>query len=175
MTIYREQRGSCLIEAGARDLEDGRHWQPWLRLTRRTGDVFTSYRFDRLKPVFGAEANALGYAAELGKNLADEGWGLDAHPATRDRKAAAWPQPQAIAQSCAHRARKSPLAQGCGTARHMVRALTGLFARGRSVGDMPRQPHIDSYLSAAASHAELEWRMREMERSAVSFAVTFSH
>lgn len=173
MTTCREQRGSCLIEAGARDLLEGRHWQPWLRLTRRAGGVSASSTFDRLMPVFGTEQAALHYATELGRNLIDEGSALG--PASLDPRPAARPLNQVFARSCTYRLRKSPLAQGCRTATHMVRALAGLFARAESIGDMPRQPHIESYLSAAANHAELERRVREMERSAVSFAVTFSH
>lgn len=72
MTTYREERGSCLIEAGALDLQYGAHWKPWLRLTRRAGGVSASHTFDGLKPVFGTEQAALHYAAELGKSLADE-------------------------------------------------------------------------------------------------------
>jgi hypothetical protein len=72
MSAYREERGSCLIEAGALDLHKGSHWQPWLRLTRRVGGVCTSNTVDRLKPVFGTEQAALRYAAELGRNLLDE-------------------------------------------------------------------------------------------------------
>jgi len=72
MTSYREERGSCVIEASALDLEHGRHWQPWLKLTRRTDGVCVSRTFDRLMPVFGTKQAALRYAAELGKNLADE-------------------------------------------------------------------------------------------------------
>lgn len=173
MTISREQRGSCLIEAGARDLLEGRHWQPWLRLTRRAGSVSASSTFDRLMPVFGTEQGALRYAAELGRNLVDEGSALG--PASLDPRAAARPANQVFARSCTYRLRKSPLAQGCRTATQMVRALASLFAPAESIGDMPRQAHIESYLSAAANHAELERRKCEMERSAVSFAMTFSH
>ncbi len=173
MTTCREQRGSCLIEAGARDLLEGHHWQPWLRLTRRAGGVTSSSTFDRLMPVFGTEQAALHYATELGRNLIDEGSALG--PASLDPRPAARPLNQVLARSCTYRLRKSPLAQGCRTATHMVRALARLFARVESSGDMPRQQHIESYLSAATDHAELERRMREMDRSAVSFAVTFSH
>lgn len=173
MTTYREERGSCLIEAGALDLQNGRHWQPWLRLTRRAGGVSASRTFDGLKPVFGTEQAALRYAAELGRSLADEG--STSGPGSRDRKPATWLLHHAFAQSCAYRGRKSPLVKGCRTATYMVRALAGIFARAEPASDMPRQPHLELYLAAAANHAELERRMREMERSAVSFAVTFSH
>ena len=175
MTICREQHGTSLVESGARNLLDGRHWQPWLRLTRRADGVSTACTFDRLKPVFATEEAALAYAAELGRNLADEGWGENVGPPSRNPRVAPWPQRHAIAQSCAFRSRKSPLERGCRTARHMVRALTGLFARSESAGHMLLQPHIDLYLAAATSHAELERRMRETERSAASFALTFSH
>ena len=74
VNLYREQRGACLIEAGAADLHDGSHWKPWIRLTRRAGNAFSSDTFDRLKPLFASEQAALLYAAELGRNLADEGW-----------------------------------------------------------------------------------------------------
>ena len=172
MTTYREQRGSCLIEAGARDLQDGRHWQPWLRLTRHADVVSASSTFDRLKPVFGTEEAALRYAAELGKSLVDEGSALG--PAWLDGKPASRPPNLAVAHSCAYRARKSPWAQGCRTARHMVRALTGLFARVESPGDMQRQMHAELYLATAANHAEFERRRRESERSAASIPVTFT-
>ncbi len=175
MTTRRERRGSCLIEAGARNLQDGRHWQPWLRLTRRAGGVSTACTFDRLKPVFATEETALAYAAELGRKLADQGWGLDPRADARNRKPAPGSLAQAYAQSRAYRARKSPLERGCRTARYMARTLAGLFARGPSAIDMAPRPHIDRYLAAAANHAELERRMREMERSAAAIAVTFSH
>lgn len=174
MTTSREQRGSCLIETGARNLQDGRHWQPWLRLTRRAGGVSTACTFDSLKPVFATEESAIAYAAELGRNLADQGWGLDPGPLARKPKPAPRPA-QAYAQSRAYRARKSPLERGCRTARYMARTLAGLFARGPFAIDMAPRPHIDLYLAAAANHAEFERRMREMERSAASIAVTFSH
>lgn len=173
MTTYREKCGACLIEAGARDLQNGCHWQPWLRLTRRADGVSSSHTFDRLKPVFGTEEAALRYAAELGRSLADEGWGLG--PAVRSRKPEARPQNQAAARSCAYRSRKSPLAKGRRTATHMVRALAGLLTRTETAGAMALQPHIEMYLAAAADHAELERRMRESERSAPSFEMTFSH
>jgi hypothetical protein len=173
MTTYCEECGACLIEVGARDLQDGCHWLPWLRLTRRADGVSSSHTFDRLKPVFGTEEAALRYAAELGRNLADEGWGLD--PAPRDRKPGAWPLQEAVARSCVYRSRKSPLANGCRTATYMFRILAGLLTRAEFAGAMPRQPRIERYLAAAANHAELERRMRESERSAASFAVTFSH
>ena len=175
MTISREQHGACLIEAGARNLLEGRHWQPWLRLTRRADGVSTACTFDRLKPVFATEEDALAYAAELGRKLADEGWGLDSSPVSRNRTPAPWPLQLASVQSRAYRARRSPLERGCRTARYMVRTLAGLFARGQSAIDMAPQPHVDLYLAAAANHAELERRMRETERSAASVAVTFSH
>ena len=170
MTTYREQRGSCLIEAGALDLHNGCHWQPWLRLTRGVGGGSASNTFDRLKPVFGTEQAALRYAAGLGRSLADEGWALDL--AGRLQKSAPWPLNQASARACA---RKSPLARGCRTATYMVRALTGMFAKADAAGDMARQPRVELYLAAAANHAELERRMREMERSSASLPVTFSH
>jgi hypothetical protein len=173
MTTFRETRGSCLIESGALDLHNGNHWQPWLRLTRPAGGVSISHTFDGLKPVFGTEQAALRYAAELGRSLTDEGSGLD--PAPRNRKTATWPLHQTSDQSRAYRCRKSPLAKGCRTTTNMIRALAGLFARAEYAGDMARQAHVELYLAAADNHAELERRMREMERSAVTFAVTFSH
>ena len=173
MTTCREKRGSCLIETGAIDLHHGKHWQPWLRLTRPAGGVSVIHTFDRLKPVFGTEQAALRYAAALGRSLADEGSGLAA--ASRNGKPATWPLPQASDQSRAHRCRKAPLAKGCRAATNMVRVLAGIFTRAEVTGSMARQAHIELYLAAAANHAELERRMREMERAAVSFAVTFSH
>jgi hypothetical protein len=103
MRAYREERGSCLIEAGALDLQNGSHWKPCLRLTRRAGGVCASATFDGLKPVFGTEQAALRYAAELGRSLADEASALD--PALRHRKPATWPLNQAFAQRCAYRFR----------------------------------------------------------------------
>lgn len=173
MTPYREERGSCLIEVDAMDLHNGRHWRPWLRLTRRADGVSASYTFDRLKPVFGIEQDALTYGAELGRNLADEESGLD--PALRSLKPASWPLNHVFPKSCAYRSRKGPIANGCGTAAYMVRALAGIFAQGDSAGDVPRQPQLELYLAAATDHADLERRMRQIERSAVSFAITFSH
>jgi len=104
MTTFREVRNSCLIEAGARDLQNGSHWQPWLRLTRRSGKVSTSRTFDGLKPVFGTEQAALVYAAELGRNLAEEE-GSAPGPATTIRKAATWPLKKSIARTRADCAR----------------------------------------------------------------------
>ena len=173
MTTLLEQRGSCLIEAGALDLQNREHWQPWLRLTRGTVGDSVSRTFDGLKPVFGTEEAALRYAAELGRGLADEGSASD--PAARDRIPAQWPQHQRFAQSRNYRSRKSPLTQGCRAATRMVRAMAGIFARSESAGDMTRQPHLELYLAAAENHAELERRVRELERSAYSFSVTFSH
>jgi hypothetical protein len=103
MTIYREQRGSCLIEAGALDLHNGNHWQPWLRLTRRTGGVCTSDTFDRLMPVFGTEPAALRYAAELGRSLIDEASAVD--PALRSRNPRTWPLNQALGRPGTYRFR----------------------------------------------------------------------
>lgn len=175
MTTSREQRGSCLIETGARNLQDGRHWQPWLRLTRRAGGVSTACTFDRLKPVFASAETARAYAAELGRNLADQGWGLDPSPVARKPKSVPGSLAQAYAQSRAYRARKSPLERGCRTARYMARTLAGLFARGPSAIDLAPRSQTELYLAAAAKHAEFERRLREMERSAASIAVTFSH
>jgi hypothetical protein len=107
MTIYRQERGPCLIEAGARDLGNGSHWQPWLRLTRRAGGVSLSSTFDGLKPVFGTEQAALGYAAALGKSLADEGLTLSA--ASGKKKPAAWPQHEVFARPCTYRSRARTL------------------------------------------------------------------
>lgn len=173
MTLYREEYGACLIEAGARDLQNGCHWQPWLRLTRRADGVSSSHTFDRLKSVFGTDEAALRYAAELGRSLADEGWGLG--PAARNLESAARQSNRAAARHCAYRLRKSPLTRGRRTARFMVRALAGLLARNESTGAMPLEPRLEQYLAAAADHAELERRMRESERSATPIAVTFSH
>jgi hypothetical protein len=173
MTNYREQRGSCLIEAGALDLDNGSHWKPWLKLTYTAGGVSDSRSFDGLKPVFGTQAAALRYATEVGRRLADEGAMLG--PASRNQIAASWPQHPAAFRSCAHRSRKTPLAKGCGTAAYMVRAMAGLFARTESASGMRLQPQIELYLAAAADHAEFERRMRETERATLSFAVTFSH
>lgn len=103
MTTYREARGSCLIEAGALNLQYGDHWKPWLRLTRCADGVSASHTFDGLKPVFGTEQAALLYAAELGRSLADEGSVLG--QASRNRKPATWPLNQAFARPCAYRSR----------------------------------------------------------------------
>jgi hypothetical protein len=73
MTTHREERGSCLIEADALDLQNGRHWKPWLRLTRNAGGVSASHTFAGLMAVFGTEQAALRYANELGRMLIDEG------------------------------------------------------------------------------------------------------
>ena len=173
MTTHREERGSCLIETGALDLRNDGHWQPWLRLTRRAGGICASQTFDGLKSVFGNEPAALRYATELGRSLADEGW--DQGQALPNQKPVTWPFSQVFDQSCKYRSRNSPLSKGCRTATYMVRALAGLFGRPESASDMPHLPHIELYLGAAANHAELERRMREMERSTVSIAVTFSH
>jgi hypothetical protein len=141
MTVYREQRSSCVIEADARDLQDGCHWQPWLRLTRHGRGVSASSTFDGLKPIFGTEDAALRYAAELGRSLVDEGSTMA--PAALDRESAARPLNHAFVQACAYRSRNSPLARGCRTANYMVRALTGLFARAEFSSDLPRQPRIE--------------------------------
>jgi hypothetical protein len=173
MTTLQEQRGICLIEAGARDLQNGEHWQPWVRLTRTAEGESVSQTFDRLKPVFGTEEAALRYAAELGRSLADDGSALDA--AARERKPARWPLRQPYAWSRTHRSRKSPLAAGCSAAARMIRALAGIFVRCESARNMARQPRVELCLDEAADHAELERSVSELERSAVSFSVTFSH
>lgn len=173
MTTFLEQRGSCLIEAGALDLQNGEHWQPWVRLTRRADGHCVSRTFDGLKPVFGTEKAALRYAADLGRSLADEGSVLD--PPARDQRPAQRPLHPPFARSRYDCSRKSPLAKGCRVATRMVRALAGIIARSESAGDLKREPHIELYLAAAANHADLERRLRELERSAVSFSVTFSH
>ncbi len=74
MTPNREARGPCLIEAGALDLQDGSHWQPWLRLAPLPEADFriAAQAFHDLKPVFGSEGAAIRYAIELGRRLADE-------------------------------------------------------------------------------------------------------
>jgi hypothetical protein len=72
VTIIREERDSCLIEADALDLQNCTHWKPWLRLTRHSGGVAVSHTFGSLMPVFGTERAALHYAANLGRMLIDE-------------------------------------------------------------------------------------------------------
>jgi len=99
MTNHTEQRGSCLIEAGARDLLHGRHWQPWLRLTPRADTGCASRTFDRLKPVFSTKQAALRYATELGRTLAGEG--AVPAPASRRQDPATRPLYQAFARLCA--------------------------------------------------------------------------
>ena len=89
MNACREKRGSCLIEAGALDLRNGSHWQPWLRLTHRPGGASTSATFDRLMPVFGSEQAALRYAAELGRSLVDEALASRSIAQSKTRDAAA--------------------------------------------------------------------------------------
>lgn len=84
--IYREERGAGVIETGAVDLHYGAHWQPWIRIIRRTGGVSISETFNRLKPVFATERAALRYAAELGRCLIDEARVFD--PAVSRRKRA---------------------------------------------------------------------------------------
>lgn len=100
MAALRERRGSCLIEAAARDLDKGSHWQPWLRLTRCAGGVCTGRTFDRLKPVFASEQAALHYASELGRSLADEGSVLS--PELRNPEPATWTLSHALARACDH-------------------------------------------------------------------------
>ena len=98
MTIFQDERSACLIEAGAVDLQDGTHWKPWLKLTRRAGAVSTSDTFDCLKPVFGSEQAALRYATELGRSLVDEASSFDM--GMRNRNAASWwPQHQAVVRT----------------------------------------------------------------------------
>ena len=162
MTAYREERGSCLIEADALDLENRSHWKPWLRLTRRAGGVSASHTFDGLKPVFGTEQAALRYAAELGRTLIDEESVLA--PASRNHKIATRPLNQAFAQSCAYRSRNNPFAKGCRTAACVVRALAGIFARAGSAADMFRQPPFVLNLGAANTHPDLEQFWRHFER-----------
>jgi hypothetical protein len=103
VTIYREQRGACLIEARARDLHDGSHWQPWLKLTHSAGAASACRTFDRLKPVFGTENAALHYAAELGRSLVDEGSVLV--PASGDQKTVDRPLQDVFARPFAFLAR----------------------------------------------------------------------
>lgn len=136
MTIYREQLDSCLIEADALDLESCRHWKPWLRLTRRAGGVSDSRTFDGLKSLFGTERAALRYAVDLGRRLVDEKSALA--PNSADGRPASRPANPAFARAWAYRSCKGPLAQGCRTATHMVRALARVFARPGSAGDLPR-------------------------------------
>jgi hypothetical protein len=57
----------------------------------------------------------------------------------------------------------------------MIRALAGIFVRCESARNMARQPRVELCLDEAADHAELERSVSELERSAVSFSVTFSH
>jgi hypothetical protein len=127
MTTYREERGACLIEADALDLQDGSHWKPWLKLSRRANGVCASHTFDALKPLFGTEKAALDYASELGRSLVDEG-SVPA-PGLCNQAIAPRPRSQAIAQACTYRSRKHPLANGCTAATYMVRALAGIFVR----------------------------------------------
>ncbi len=103
MPARREQRGSCLIEVDALDLQHGSHWRPWLRLTRCAGGACASRTFDRLKPVFASEQAALRYAAALGRSLADEESALG--PESRKPGPAAWLRYQALARLCAWRLR----------------------------------------------------------------------
>ncbi len=127
MTIYREKRNSCLIEADALDLDGGRHWKPWLRLTRRDGGFCDSRTFDGLKPLFGSERVAQAYAAELGRGLIDEGSALA--PNSGNARPAVWPMRPPYAQACAHRVRRNAFAQAHRTAAQLVRALTRVFTR----------------------------------------------
>jgi hypothetical protein len=139
MSARREERGSCLIEADALDLQDGGHWKPWLRLTRRANGVCASHTFDGLKPLFGTEQAALDYASELGRSLVDEGSVLA--PASCNREIAPRSRNQALAPSCVYRTRSNPLAKGCKAATYMVRALAGIFSRAEFAGAAPRPRH----------------------------------
>jgi len=98
MAALRERRGSCLIEAAARDLDKGGHWQPWLRLTRCAGGDRVDHTFDTLKPLFASEQAALRYASELGRRLADEGSALS--PELRHSGPATWTLSHALAGAC---------------------------------------------------------------------------
>jgi hypothetical protein len=96
-----------MIEAGALNLHDGSHWQPRLRLTRRPGGIFASDTFHSLKPVFGTEQAALGYAVEPGRSMADEGRVTD--PMARNQVPATWPLQHEFAGPCAYRCRARAL------------------------------------------------------------------
>ena len=172
---YREERGPYLIEAGAVALQDSRQWKPWLKLAllRREDGVFASRAFDGLKPVFGTQGAALRYATELGRSLVDQGSALC--PAAEDRKPAKWSMNPVLGQPCGYRLHKDPAKSGYRSATSMIGVLAGIFARTVSAADLCRQQHIELYLGAAANHAELERRIHEIERSAVSFAGIFSH
>jgi len=127
--LYREQRGPYLVEAGAADLDRGKHWQPWVKLAlpRRADGAPASRSFDRLKPVFGTRAAALRYAIELGRRLADEG--IDLFPASSDGGNAPWPPHPLAGRRGRYVSRDQRGRSGNGSVRSMIGMLAGIFAR----------------------------------------------
>jgi hypothetical protein len=75
MAIHREARGQYLIEAGAFHLPGGNKWQPRLTMTRLhcTSGLPKSQAFPGLTPLFDTAKGATRFAADLGRNMADQG------------------------------------------------------------------------------------------------------
>jgi hypothetical protein len=73
MPTYREQRGEYLIEATAVQLP-GNLWQPRLTMTRlpNGGALPKSQSFHGLTPEFNTATGAARFAANLGRQLAEE-------------------------------------------------------------------------------------------------------
>jgi hypothetical protein len=74
MAVHREQRGQYLIEASAFHLPDNK-WQPRLTMTRMPqGRALARIQgFPGLTPAFETAKAAIGFAAELGRSLVDDG------------------------------------------------------------------------------------------------------
>ena len=107
MSLYREQRGTCLIVAGAAESQDGGPWKPWITLTRRRGKACSRDTFDKLKPLFATEQAALRYAADLGRSLADEGWASESPSVTTAAATSFAADIRAIGSLCANGMRKA--------------------------------------------------------------------
>jgi hypothetical protein len=173
MTPKREVHGPFLIEAGALDLQDGRHWQPWLRLAPLPGSDkhFVARAFHGLKPVFATEMAAIRYAAELGRRLVDE----ECTPGAicGDRTAGLKTSNSLFGRASACVARKAALATGARKADSLFTRFGCLFARRAWAIDMHRSRDVGPYPGSAASLAELERHLLAIEKSRLSFAVTF--
>ncbi|HEY8067868.1 MAG TPA: hypothetical protein VIF38_03170 [Burkholderiales bacterium] len=72
MAVHREQRGQYLIEASAFHLPDNM-WQPRLTMTRmpQGKELARTQGFPGLSPAFETAKAAIGFAADLGRSLAD--------------------------------------------------------------------------------------------------------
>jgi hypothetical protein len=175
MTPKREAYGPFLIEAGAMDLQDGRHWQPWLRLAPLPGSEqpFVARAFHGLKPVFATETAAIRYAAELGRRLVDEECAPGA--ICGDRTAGSKTSNSVFDRAGAGVARDAALATGARKADSPLARFGCLFARRASAIDMHRSRDAGAYPGSAASLAESERHLRAIEKSRLLFAVTFPH